>query len=419
VTNLDLSKSMVPDGWRVVVGAGIGISFGSLPFFATGFAFLARAIAAEFGFSQTEVAKAATIFLLSQIIANLLCAAPLQRWRSRKVAAASIALFAGSLLALSQIANSLLQYYIAFAIIGIFGIGTNPIAYAQAIGQWFDRRRGLAFGLATGAQSVGLFSFPIFMLVMISRFGWRWALIDLAIFELLICLPAVILLVRDAPHSSSLQPDQYRVDIVNSYSQERQLSNSDILRNVTFWRLVASFAVMGMSVYAIGPNIVYILKDGAGLSLADIAQVQSLSGVAFFIGRISFGYLLDWATARIVALLALTLAAGNLAIFAYSPTSMMVLIAAVLAGLSSGGESDLMPYIAGRYFGAHNISRIYSFFLVAWFFGAAIGPVAFAQLAIASGGSLLPLNLLLASLLLPAVMFFYLERYPAENARQT
>jgi hypothetical protein len=56
---------------------------------------------------------------------------------------------------------------------------------------------------------------------------------------------------------------------------------------------------------------------------------------------------------------------------------------------------------------------------VAWFFGGAIGPVAFAQLAIASGGSLLPLNLLLASLLLPAVMFFYLERYPAENARQT
>ncbi|QND71963.1 MFS transporter [Tardiphaga robiniae] len=415
----NLSKSSAPGGWRVVVGAGIGISFGSLPFFATGFAILARAIAAEFGFSQTDVAKAATIFLLSQIIANLLCAAALQRWQSRKVAAASITIFAGSLLALSQIQNSLLQFYVTFAIIGLFGIGTNPIAYAQAIAQWFDRRRGLALGLATGAQSVGLFIFPIFMLVLISRFGWRWALIDLAIFEIVICLPAVILLVRDAPHSPTLQFEPHSAETANSISQERQLTYADILRSVAFWKLVASFAVMGMSIYAIGPNIVYILKDGAGLSLAEIAQVQSISGVAFLIGRVTFGYLLDRTAARIVALLALTLASAHLAIYAYCPTSTMVMIAAVLAGLSSGGESDLMPYVASRYFGARNVSRIYSLFLVAWFVGAAIGPVAFAQLAVASGGSLLPLNLLLASLLLPAAMFLYLGRYPADSASQT
>jgi MFS family permease len=414
-----MPRSLLPNGWRVVAGAGIGISFGSLPFFATGFAILARAMATEFHFSQTDVAKAATIFLVSQIIANLFCAVPLQWWGSRKVAAASIVLFSGSLLALSQVQNSLLQYYIAFAMIGLFGIGTNPIAYAQAIAQWFDRRRGLALGIATGAQSVGLFLFPIFMLVLVSRFGWRWALIDLAIFEIVICLPAVIFLVSDAPNSSTLQFDPNRAAVANFHSQERQLSRSDILYNVTFWRLVVSFAVMGMSVYAIGPNIVYILKDGAGLSLAEIAQVQSLSGVAFLVGRISFGYLLDQTTARIVALLALMLAATHLAIYAYSPTSTMVLIAAVLAGLSSGGESDLMPYIASRYFGAGNVSRIYSLFLVAWFVGAAIGPVAFAQLAVASGGSLLPLNLLLASLLLPAAMFLYLERYPADGAPQT
>jgi len=413
------SKTSVPDSWRVVIGAGIGISFGSLPFFATGFAILARAVAGEFGFSQTDVAKAATIFLLSQIVANFLCAAPLQRWGSRKVAAASITVFAASLLALSQMQNSLLQFYVAFAIIGLFGIGTNPIAYAQAITQWFDRRRGLALGLATGAQSVGLFLFPIIMLVLISRFGWRLALIDLAIFEIVICLPAVLILVRDAPHSPTLRFDAHSADTAISISQERQLSYSDIFSNVTFWKLVASFLVMGMSIYAIGPNIVYILKDGAGLSLAEIARVQSLAGVAFLIGRVAFGYLLDRTAARIVALLALTLAGSHLAIYAYSPTSTMVIIAAVLAGLSSGGESDLMPYVASRYFGAHNVSRVYSLFLVAWFAGAAIGPVAFAQLAVASGSSLLPLNLLMASLLLPAAMFLYLGRYPADSAPQT
>jgi len=96
-------------GWNVVIGSGVGIGFGSVPFFASGFALLAAAMAKDFSWTQSDVAQAASIYLLLQTVAYPLCGWPLDRWGSRKFASLSIVLFAGSLILLSQINGSLWQ----------------------------------------------------------------------------------------------------------------------------------------------------------------------------------------------------------------------------------------------------------------------------------------------------------------------
>ena len=147
-------------GWNVVVGSGVGIGFGSVPFFAAGFALLASAMAKDFGWTQPDVAKAASIYLLAQTVAYPLCGWPLDRWGSRRFACVSIVLFAVSLLILSRLNDSLLQLYGAFALMGLIAAGTNVVSYARAIALWFNRRRGLALGLAASGQAVGSFVHP-------------------------------------------------------------------------------------------------------------------------------------------------------------------------------------------------------------------------------------------------------------------
>ncbi len=90
----------------------------------------ATAIAHDFGWTQPQIARAATLFLLLQTLIYPVCGWPLDRFGSRRFAMFSIAAFAVSLLVLGQIGNSLTQFYLAFALMGLVGAGTNVLSYA-------------------------------------------------------------------------------------------------------------------------------------------------------------------------------------------------------------------------------------------------------------------------------------------------
>lgn len=404
-------------GWKVVAGSGVGIAFGSLPCFAAGFALLAGAIAHQHGWSQPDMARAATIFLLMQTIAYPLCGGPLDRWGSRRFAAASIALFAASLLGLSLIGPSLLQLYAAFAVLGLLSAGTNVVSYARAISQWFNARRGLALGAASSAQALGSFLVPVLAQAGIAAYGWPASLRMLAAFEVLVCLPLVWLLVRDRPtvRVASDAASNSGADVLPRADEPRAdgLRFGEVVRSATFWKLAIGFAIMGMSFYAIAPNIVYILTRGAGMSTAEVARIQAATGVAVLFGRIGFGFLLDRMHAPWVAVLALLLTAICAAVYATSASPALIVAAAVAAGLSVGGETDLMPYLASRYFGVEAVAKIFGWFLFAFFLGAAVGPIAFAQASAAYGGGRVPLLALAALQIVPALLFLTLGRYPA------
>ncbi len=400
-------------GWKVVIGSGVGIGFGSVPFFAAGFALLAAAMSKDFGWSQPDVAKAASIYLLLQTVAYPLCGWPLDRWGSRRFATVSIVLFAGSLLVLSRIGNSLAQFYLAFALMGVVAAGTNVVSYARAIALWFNRKRGLAMGLAASAQAIGAFAIPIMAHRLIDAYGWSWALIALAAFEVAVCLPLVALLVKDSPAPYGLLPDGAAPTDgpTTAAAAEPDMTVGEIVRTGVFWKLAACFAIMGMTFYAIAPNIVYILSKKAGMSLGDIATIQAVSGVAVLFGRIGFGFLLDRVHAPVVGIIALALTATCAAVYSATAVSTVIVVATILNGLAIGGDSDLMPYLASRYFGTRAVSRIFGWFLFAFFLGAAIGPVAFAQLSVIYQGADSPLMMLAALQIVPAILFLSLGRY--------
>lgn len=416
-----MSKQSYFPGWNVVIGSGVGIAFGSVPFFAAGFALLAGAMAKDFGWTQPDVAKAASIYLLMQTIAYPLCGPPLDRWGSRKFAMLSIVLFALSLVILSQIHGSLLQLYLAFALMGFIAAGTNVVSYARAIALWFNRKRGFALGLAASAQAVGSFLIPILAHKFITAYGWSWALIAFAAFEIVVCLPLVGLLIKDSPKPYGLLPDgdATATETVAAEVSDDGMTVGEILRTAVFWKLAICFAIMGMSFYAIAPNIVYILTKKAGMSVGDVATIQAISGIAVLFGRIGFGYLLDRIHAPLVGLMALALTAICCAVYSMTAVPALIVIATILNGFAIGGDTDLMPYLASRYFGNRAVSRIFGWFLFAFFLGAAVGPVAFAQLSASYQGPDIPLLMLAVLQIVPAVLFLSMGRYRAPSGGET
>src|SRR5439155_25725626 len=73
----------------------------------------------------------------------------------------------------------------------------SRIGYAKAISAWFDRRRGLALGIAMSGVGLGGFIMPQLAQALIDRVGWRGAYPSLGLLTLAIAFPQVALWIRE------------------------------------------------------------------------------------------------------------------------------------------------------------------------------------------------------------------------------
>ena len=395
------------EGRGVAGGSAVGVAFGSTPFFSAAFALLGASWADAFGWSPRELATAATLFLAAQTLAFPVSGWLLDRLGPQRVACASIALFGSLLIGLSRMGGSLAVFYALIAALGLTSAATNFLAYARALSTWFDRRRGLAMGLVASSQAVGLMTIPLVTQKLTEAPGWPSPLLALGCFELLVCLPTVWLLVRERPAASGVLPRG--PDSRASFPTGPLLAG--ILRNPVFWKILACIALEGLAIYAILPNTVLILGRTAALGAHEIAGIVSLAGAAFLVGRVGFGALLDRVQARWLFLLLVALLACGILFYAFADSIGVIRAGAFLLGAAGGGQSDLMPYVASRYFGIRSMSTVFGLLLLGFFAGAAAGPVLFVSVSAVAGvvGALVALAALQA---VPAAIFATLPNYP-------
>ena len=73
--------------------------------------------------------------------------------------------------------------------------------------RWFDRRRGLALGIALAGVGLGAALIPPLAQAVITNYGWREAYLAIGGVVLLISLPLIIVFLRDSPEQMGLHPD--------------------------------------------------------------------------------------------------------------------------------------------------------------------------------------------------------------------
>lgn len=180
-------------GWPVVLSSMLGIALGMspLPFYTIGV--FAGPLAQEFGWGIDRVLSGLAVFTATAMIATPTIGTLSDRVGVRRVALISTFLFSLSFMAFALNNGSLTLYYFLWFVLAICGAGTLPITYTRAISNWFNRKRGLALGLALIGTGISGAMVKIIAAYVTQEYGWRTAYVAVGALPLLIALPIGLL----------------------------------------------------------------------------------------------------------------------------------------------------------------------------------------------------------------------------------
>lgn len=402
--------------WRVVLAAWLGIALGltALPFYSLGI--FAKPLAMEFGWSRSVIQSGILFSMLGVISSAWATGWLIDRFGVRPVALFSQLGLAVGFIGLAVQTGSPLWWRANWFIFAVLGVGTTPITWSRGIASWFDKRRGLAMGVALSGTGMTALLAPPALGAIVAAHGWRVGYVCLALSIVLVGVPAVWLMFRERSgvNAAGPRPTTSAPTAEAAAAQPTGLSLREALRTRHFWVMLVGFWAICATVAGLIPNLVPMLTD-SGLSMAQAASYASLMGLMVIAGRLVAGWLLDRFWGPLVAFILLMPPALACVLLS---AQIWPGLAVMLIGLAGGAEFDLIAFLCLRYFGTRHFGQIYAWQWAGFSLAAGAGPVAFGAIFDRFGSYHHALMISAVLLILGPVLLFALGRYPQTLAAQ-
>lgn len=328
-----------PAAWRVVFACFLSAVF------AWGFGFYAH------GIYLVELQKAhgwSTGFISSVVTAHYVLGAMLLpriaeaigHLGPRTVFLGGLTVTATALLLLPSI-TAPWQLVMLYVVMAPGWNATSVAPIAATVGQWFDRKRGLALNLSlSGATVAGLVVAPA-LLATIPALGFAGAERLLVAIGIILAGGAVALFVRKGPLSP--QP---------AAARQSRLAP---LGTWHFWSISAPFAFVLVSQVGF---LTHLVPLTAGRSGVDPGLAVGINAVMALVGRVVLGFVIDRLEPRTGSSLSFLVQVGAIAILAYAETPLVVYGACAVYGFSVGNNITLSPMIVQREYGVDQFPAI-------------------------------------------------------------
>jgi nitrate/nitrite transporter NarK len=382
-------------GWRVVVAASAGTGIGYPMFLMTAGLFI-RPLREEFGWSTSEAAIAPKVLLIGALLSPL-GGLIVDRFGARRVALIGLTLLLPAYLWLANLDASRIQLYFVVAFIGCIAPLSNPTVFTSAVGTWFDKSAGTAFGVTmAGVALVSVIVLPI-IARLISELGWRAGYLALAAVVLLVGLPIVAALFRSRPTISAMPGEAHPLDGV-----PLRLAIQDL----RFWVYLVAFSVAATPMGAFLSHLMPILMRN-GFEASTAAAMGVVLAASLGIGRLSAGFMLDrlWPNGVAFAYLLIP-AIGAFWLPNITPVEPLFFLALAVffLGFAHGAEADFLAFFMRRLFGMRAYSTLFGILAMTTAMGMAGGGMAFSLLVDTYGTYELACYLASAAFLISAAL---------------
>jgi sugar phosphate permease len=323
----------------------VGFAYYGPPFF---FDFMTK----EFGWSRTVVTSGNALakFLVGPLF-GFIAGYLIDRYGPRLMLMAGALMGGFALIGLGSISGTLWTFYFFYLFNALGYVFGGPLPCQVLISRWFDKNRGKAMGIAyLGIGIGGAFSWDISNL-MVSNFGWHYALIGLGILVILIAFPFSFF-IKDA-----------KPKFVAKAKSEDMVPMKNILKNRNFYLL--AFGSM-CSIAAVGGIVqhfkLYLVDHD--FTQTQAAHLWRLVLLSSLVGRVLMGTLADIIHRKYVMILIYMIVATAIPLLLVPNFPGRIYIFAVIFGIGLGGDYMIIPLMAGDLFGVKALGRTMGIILV-------------------------------------------------------
>jgi len=346
-------------GWKIVAVAFV------VDFVATGFLFYSygvflTGIAEELAGSRFRASLGLSISTAVGAVAAPFVGYALDRLSIKRIMIAGSVSIAIGFFLLSQITETW-QFYLTMGTFLGFGMSMMAgLASGKLVANWFDAKRGRAFGIATVGVSLSGLVMPVIATWLIAELGWRGGYQVYAVASAAIVVPLVAFFIVNRPEDLGLQPDGGAEPTASEAPESAGKAHwriSEILRERNFWAISVPF---GLALSALSAVLIHMVPYAGdlGISPPRAALVYSSAAGAGALGKIFFGRLME----RIGARPAIWASFGGqllgLVLLMQGREFEFLLAAGIFFGFSMGGVIPLQGAVTSEAFGRLSFGRV-------------------------------------------------------------
>lgn len=378
-------------GGRTAISAMLGYGAGPIAFVGTASVFVKPMIAAT-GWSTTEVMIAPIVNIVMTIVGPLV-GWFVDRHGTRRTLAIGLIPWVLLLIVLAVAPFTRWSFYGLAAIIGLFGSFAYTIPYNRAVGLWFDKSAGKAFGLVGAGAALAPFVLVPVVAWTVYTYGWQRGYLVLAAASLLVAIPAGLVGVQGNGPARRVRPSgptrpAATVAVGSAVpTAQGDADSSAVLRTGRFWLLNLSILLVWIASGAFLTSIQPLLLDG-GLAVALATTVTSVYSIGVLAGRFVAGTLLDlFPRYRVAPAILLVSALGALALTSVQILPFaVVIIATLLVSFSQGAEGDFIAFFIVKEYGRAHFGRLFGYVTLVAGLGGAGGMYIFGFTRDLTGG---------------------------------
>ena len=361
-------------GWYIVLAGTLGMALSSGINYH-GFGNLFLPLSKEFGWSRTRIS---TVFSLARLENGIL--GPIDGYLIDKFGPRIVILVGVPIMSVGYILLSKVDSFLSFSLVYILGVtvgsGTLHTPIQTAVANWFNKKRGLAFGIMWSGVGIGGLIVPVYGW-LIQVYGWRDTSIIIGFIILLIGVPCGIVM-RHNPYKYGDYPDGMKP----SNDSEKGLLHHDndsytvkeALSTSSFWLLTMATGLRILVTSGVSLHLVPFFVD-LGISPVAAAGFAGSVGIMSIPGRFGLSTIGDYMNKRYI--LVICMFSLSLGVFLLSIVDSLtgVILALVLYSSSQGGSAVIPNSLMADYFGTKYYGTIMGFRSVLVTFGVIAGPI--------------------------------------------
>ncbi len=357
-------------GWTIVAVALISMAFwlGIRSSFSVFYVTLLE----EFPWNRADSAGVQSAALITYTIMAPLVGGLIDRFGPRRVIVPGILTLVSGLILCSYI-QTLSQFYLFYGVIvgaGISCIGI--VSYSAILAHWFEKKRGLASGIAVSGIGLGTFLLVPMSQQFINMWGWRMTFVITGCLILVILLPANAIFLRHKPEELGQLPDGAdSADLKKTNNPRSKLNfkqdNDWTLRKagntLRFWALIIFPFLALFGIYIILVHNVRFLVD-QGVAKMTAAFIFAIVGILSSIFRIFWGWISDHISRELTyssGIICACLGVGSLLLFEISGSRTFIYSYSIFFGIGWGATAPMFMAVAADLFKGRIFGLIYGF----------------------------------------------------------